>query len=262
MTKARKLIATAVLAAATVGLSPRAVAGQGSLALDMYCDQITGYFPVDYAVARGLVPAEFQLVQVSPGYALLYVPLQDCMSLKVNGEEIGRTPFAQFWIQVAGPEEYVEIWGATAKRDYYYAIEIQSTKNLVSKLATQLGFEGDVIESMALGEAIPNSEGGSVRSGEVVKKAAGNARYGYKWQATVLPIPTVVLPSAHTFYHTKSAGKKAEADVRCWGWIGGFGGSMQLTVDPLSEAAIFGRVLTGTSNHLTMKCDVAMSRIK
>lgn len=262
MTNARRLIVTAVLAGAAVGLSPQVSAGvQDPIALEMYCPQMAGFFPIHYAVARALVPAEYEVLQVAPGYALLTLPIQDCISLKVNGEEIGRTPFIHFWIQVAGPEDYVEVVpGVFAKRDYFYSFAEHTTANLVRKLSRQLGLEGEPIESLTLGDVVPTPNGYSVREGGVVEKVLGNSDYGYQWQAKVLPSPFVA-PIAHTFYHTKNAGKKFEADVRCLVWVDGTG-TAQLTVDPRSEAAVFGPKLNGQANQLTMRCNATMWQLK
>jgi len=264
MTNTRRLIVTAVLAAATVGMTPQASAGvQDPISLEMYCPQMAGFFPVDYAVARSLVPAEYEVVQVAPGYALLQVPIQDCISVKVNGDEIGPTPIIHFWIQVTGPVDNVEVMpGVFAQRDYFYSVVEHTDKNLLRKLVSQLGYEGNPIQSLTLGDVVPTPDGYAVRDGGVVEKVLGSSGgYGYRWHAMVVSFPTVVAPVVHTFYHTKNAGKRGEADVRCIVWVDG-AGPAQLTVDPRSEAAVFGAELTGQARHLTMRCNVTMWQIK
>jgi hypothetical protein len=264
MTNARGLIVMAVVAAATVGMTPQAIAGvQDPLSIEMHCAQIAGFFPVDYAVARTLVPAEYEVVQVAPGYALLQMPIQDCISFTFNGNEMGRAPFIHFWIKVAGPEENVEVIpGVFAPRDYFYSVAEHTDKNVFRKLAIQIGYEGSPIQSLTLGDVVPMPNGPAVRDGGVVEKALGNAGgYGYQWHAIVASFPTVVAPFVHTFYHTKNAGKRAETDVRCIIWVNG-SGPAQLTVDPRSEAAVLGAQLNGQMNHLTMRCNATMSQIK
>jgi hypothetical protein len=264
MTNAKKRIMTALLAAAAVGVTPQAIAGvQEPISIEMHCAQIAGSFPVDYAVARSLVPAEYEVVQVAPGKAFLSMPIQDCISFIFNGNEIGRTPFVHFWIKVAGPEENVEVIpGVFAQRDYFYSVAEHTDKNAFRKLGIQMGYEGNPIQSLTLGDVVPTPNGYSVRDGGVVEKALGRAGgYGYRWHAEVVSFPTVVAPFVHTFYHTKNAGKRAETDVRCIVWING-GGAAELTVDPRSEVAVLGAQLTGQMNHLAMRCNAAMSQIK
>lgn len=264
MANTKRLIVTAALVGAAVALSPKAIAGvQDPVTIEMYCPEMAGFFPVDYAIARSMVPAEYQVVQIAPGYALLWLPIQDCISLKVNGDEIGRTPFIHFWIQVTGPEEYVEVMpGVVAKRDYFYSAFEHTTQNLARKLTKQLGLEGKPIHSLTLGDVIPTPDGYSVRVGGVAEKVLDNgSQYGYRWQEQIFPNPTYIAPIVHTFYHTKNAGKKFEADVRCLVWVDGTGYA-QLTVDPLSEAAVFGTVHTGQTMDLTMKCNATMWQIK
>jgi hypothetical protein len=264
MTNARRLIVTAVLAAAAVGMTPPAIAGvQDPISIEMYCPQMAGFFPVDYAVARSLVPAEYEVVQVAPGYALLQMPIQDCISVKVDGDEIGPTPIIHFWIKVAGPEDSVEVMpGVFAQRDYFYSVVEHTDMNLLHKLVSQLGYEGNPIQSLTLGDVMPTLNGYAVRDGGVVEKVLEDGgEYGYRWHAMVVSFPTVVAPVVHTFYHTKNAGKRGEADVRCIVWVDGTGPA-QLTVDPRSEAAVFGAELTGQANHLTMSCNATMWQIK
>ncbi len=264
MTNARRLIAAAALAAAAAGLSPAAIAGvQPPINVEMYCPQMAALLPLNYSLARSLVPVEYEVLQVAPGYALLMVGVQDCLSIKVNGDEIGKTPFVHFWIKVAGPVESVDVLpGVSANRDYFYSVFEHTTPNLLRRLSGQLGVQGDPIDSLTLGDLVPTFGDYAVRAGGVIEKALGGFNgFGYQWQANALTIPTIIAPMVHTFYHTKNAGMKAESDVRCMVWINGTG-TVQLTIDPRSQAAVFGSVLTGDANHLTMRCNATMSQIK
>lgn len=255
----------AALPAADRALPAKAGANvQDSLALGMQCAQVLGFFPVDYAIARGLVPPEYELVQLPTGQALLTTPLQDCGGLILNGSPVDPAPFVHFWIQVAGPEEYVEVApGAVARRDYYYSLFEHTTRsNAARQPVKQLGFEGAPIESMTLGEVVPTANGYSVRTGGVVEGNPNNSnRYGYRWQEQIVPNEPFAAPAVHSFYHTKNPGKKGEADVRCLISVVGTGYA-QLTFDARSEAAVFGSTLTGQTVDLTMQCNATMWQIK
>lgn len=240
---------------------------QETLTVGMRCSEIMGFFPIDYATARSLVPPEYELVQQPTGQALLAMPIQDCDRLALNGSTIAGAPLVHFWIQVVGPEEFVEVEpGAFAKRDYYYSVSMQTTAgNEARQPVVQLGFEGATIDGMKLGDFAPSDDGHLVRVGGVVEKLSGDgSSYGYRWQELVDAEPTTlvpVVPVVHTFRHTKNDGKKAEADVRCMAAVHRKG-EVQLTIDPRSEAAVFGSTLNGQSMDLDMSCEATMSQVK
>ena len=256
-----KPLAVAMQAVLPTGANDTA---ESAMTLGMNCSEVMGFFPVDYAIARSLVPAEYELLQLSTGQALLTMPIQNCGGLVLNGSEVAPAPFVHFWIQVTGPEAYVEVVpGAVAKRDYYYSVfEHTTASNPARQPVKQLGFEGAPIESMTLGDVVPTPNGYSVRSGGVVEKALGNgSQYGYGWQEQIFPNAPYAAPVVHSFYHTKNPGKRGEADVRCLISVEGTGYA-QLMVDPRSEAAVFGTSLTGQTVDLMMQCNATLSQIK
>lgn len=261
-TQIKQPVAAAMLAAAGVFAASASAGVQQAVEIKMQCHETFAAFPVSFAVARDLVPAEYEVVQFAPGTVILWLPLQDCSSLEVNGEDIGRTPLSHAWIPVVGPQEVVTVPGyGPAYRDYFYSIAEHTTKNLARQLAKQIGYEGHVIESLTLGTLIPTTSGYGVRAGGVVEKAFGNDRsYGYRWVDQVFPVSSAG-PIVHTYYHTKNAGKKGETDVRC-GVARTGEGYIQLTVDPRSELAVLGTTLLGQSVDLTMECSATMRQFK
>jgi hypothetical protein len=268
LTVKKTFVTCAALAALVGGAGAplrNATAGvQQPVTLEMHCSQVSGFFPIDYATARSLVPVEYDVVQIAPGQALLVQPIQDCHRLVLNGSEIDPAPFVHFWIKIAGPEDFVEIApGAIARRDYFYSIFEQTTpENDVRLPVYQLGFEGWPIDSMMMGDAVPTANGYSVRVGGVVERDLRNGgQIGYQWQEQIFAHPPQAAPAAHSFYHTKNAGKMGQADVRCL-IESVASGYMQLTVDPRSEVAVFGTTLTGQSMDLTMQCNATMWQVK
>ena len=249
------VVAGAFCAHATAGV-------QEPVTIKMDCPELAGFFPVDYATARSLVPSEYTVVEVAPGKALLWLPIQDCTGFAVNGESLGPTPVVHVWIQVTGPDELVQVDGLWVKRDYFYSIAAHTTNNVGRQLSKQLGLEGQAIQSLTLGVPTLLPDGSYLREGGVVEKALGGKNdYGYRWQEAFWQMPEANNAIVHSFYHTKNAGKKMEADVRCLVWVYG-GGTAALTVDPRSELAVFGPTLYGQTMDLTMHCDATMWQIK
>ena len=258
----KQTVAAAMLVAAGMFSAGAGAGVQQAVDIKMQCLETFGAFPVSFAVARALVPAEYELVQYAPGVVILWLPLQDCSSFKVNGEEVGRTPLNHVWLPVVGPQELVVVPGyGPAYRDYFYSVAEHATPSLIRQLAKQIGYEGHAIESLTLGALMPTTSGYGVRAGAVVEKVFGDGRYyGYRWIEQVFPTSSVG-PIVHTYYHTKNAGKMGETDVRC-GVLRTGEGYIQLTIDPQSDLAVFGTTLLGQSVDLTIDCSATMRQIK
>ena len=137
-----------------------------------------------------------------------------------------------------------------------------TTNNLARQLSKQLGFEGRAIEGLTLGAPVPLGDGRFGRIGGVVEKILDDgSSYGYRWQEAFTPFPPMTNAIVHTFHHTKNAGMKAEADVRCLVQVYGTGVAM-LAVDPRSALAPLGTTLLGQTMDLTMHCDATMWQTK
>lgn len=266
----KRLIVAAVAALSSLAPAVANASEQEELSVVMKCTQMATFFPVDYAIARSLVPDEYELVLVAPDKALLLIPFQDCHELQLNNEGLA-TPAAHVeanhaWIQVQGPEDYPEVRpgeipGLRAKRDYYYSIEDQTTLNPLYHAFVQMGYNGQHFESQTLSPLVP-VPGGYARIGNVVERILedGSTR-GFQLQEAVTPNPMFVAPVAHTFMANRGT-KKASADVRCLIWSDG-SGFVKLTADPGTTLSTFGSTLFGVTIDLNpMECNVTVIQEK
>lgn len=218
-------------------------------------------FPVDPAVARQLVPMEYELDPEPDGKAKGALVVQYCSKLVLEGEDLGGTAFAHQWIKIKGPYEMAPIRGAerTFPTFYWYVLEDQTTNDKLMAAGKRAGMNYTKIESLLL----------EPTQGQVVEKKFMDKQVGYVWTNVRNPIPKTPVGMNHRFYHNvkndpnikdKTVGK---GHVKCLLHVVSRNGSATIQADPKSAAGKFkASVLTGSSlDFQPMQCQATIGSV-
>ncbi|MBZ5500580.1 MAG: hypothetical protein LAP85_29675 [Acidobacteriia bacterium] len=224
---------------------------------DMVCTEMVAHFPVDFTIARSLVPPEYELVSSVPGTANLLFVAQDCDSVVIDGRPLDKVRNVHAWIQVTGAYEVDPVPGTvtTLPTMYWYSLFSHTTDPIFLAKLKAAGQKASLIKGFEM-------SGDPVRSGVVTQ----NNNSTYSWVENITKLKQVVPLGVNHRVSVRIADLMSNSDnlgvikVRCTLMNDGRGIAI-LQAGPGSALEVFGPVLQGnTQDWSPMYCGVEASR--
>jgi hypothetical protein len=169
------------------------------------CEQSNMDFPIDPAIVRPLVPAQFELLMMSNGKAVVSFLNKRCPSITADGEGVGSGAYVSHFVKTVGPYEIIPVPGATVTRptSYWHELEDQTDNHGLWNAGKKAGLNFEKIK----GQEWQNI--GAVRTGTIIEKP----QVTYSWTEDYVPYPT---PNLKVGVNLKiSAASGARSVVQC-----------------------------------------------
>jgi len=223
--------------------------------VDLECRESVTTIPIDPALARMNVPADYTLA-LYKGVPYLSSIVQECTKATFDGIDYAPISMVHVWIGITGPPEVLPVPGAvhTQPTLYWYGYAEGSTDTDWIESMRKAGvYCSRVVENIELGLPTNGTVSGSVveeTKGE--KEGEGKRPVGYRWVEHINPAPGSAIGLNHRIFVNR--GKEEVTEAFFSGLIVPFGmeSPTVLSADPDSTLGEFGENLEGLSKEFTM----------
>jgi hypothetical protein len=219
--------------------------------MDIYnVNEMFSRYYVDPDIAQRNVPSKWKVKIHDNGKAVLLVMVQDCKKMVLDYLSIGHVVMSHIWIEIEGPHELVTPLPGTTRTLptwYWYILPHQVDKAIARTFFGLAGVSSQKVEKISL-----KGGPGGTRYGEVIEKAAAEAKYIWTEASQLYAKPDIVTGS-HRFFK-KYGIRESSAHTICFTHFLGEG-PVTLNASPYSTIAKlgFGTTLNGFSNPVWVK---------
>jgi hypothetical protein len=162
------------------------------------CSEMFSRFDVDADQARQAVPSDVSLKLNHNGEALMLVMVQECERMVLDHViDVGAVGMSHIWIEIEGPDEYVETLPGTTRSlatRYWHILPHQLDNRLARFLFGLVGVDAEYVQDISLG-----GEPIDIRSGEVLEASSPESRFSWTESIQLYPEEDIVTGSQRFF---------------------------------------------------------------
>jgi hypothetical protein len=210
------------------------------------CKEMFSRYNIDAELARRAVPSDMRLKVNQAGEALMLVMVQECEKMVLDSLiDVGAVGMSHIWIEIEGPEEYVDPLPGTTRSlptRYWFILPHQLDNQLARFFFGLVGVDAEYVREVTLG-----GDPLDKRSGAVLEFSPPGGKYS--WTESIQPYSEEEIVTGSQRFYREYGLRSSEAEAKCESH---FLGDSQVNLVVSSSSSIgelgIGTALVGVSN--------------